>query len=212
MKCECREIGSNIPLDLPGLQEVTQETFARGKNKMEPSVESLRKGLNSLPQELWDQIYGEVFTAPRGIRDFSDNVAVRRDLNPMQVSRSTREQYEATYYDAEFEFSADIDGFLEWFLLATGAEAEHIPCRTGMLKKIHSVNVLWPPRKPAPVENFMKDHLAHIGDWLRAHLDGVVSKKRAGNFAAKVVGVHNNVEYSTEAKGWTLADWFPSGF
>lgn len=77
-------------------------------------ISSLRRGLESLPQELWAEIYNMVFTEPPGVRDISFRLANGRDfpspqkkahllaLKLLQVSRSSRQQYAATYYDAHF--------------------------------------------------------------------------------------------------------------
>ncbi|CZT24144.1 uncharacterized protein RCC_09861 [Ramularia collo-cygni] len=90
---------------------------------MDAEVEALRHGLAKIPQELYDEIYNLVFTAPPGIRDLSaDSLAIggqqsaapstrkyRAALsttNLLQVSRSTRELYASTYYgEGEFLFS-----------------------------------------------------------------------------------------------------------
>ncbi|CZT24145.1 uncharacterized protein RCC_09862 [Ramularia collo-cygni] len=78
---------------------------------MERDVDSIRRGLATIPQEIYDQIYTAVFTAPRGIRDMSSPcdkpataASVKSDYQLLHVSRSTRALYASTYYTSEFLF------------------------------------------------------------------------------------------------------------
>lgn len=82
------------------------------------SSQELCRGLESLPQELYDIIYKEVFTAPPGVR-YNKYIASRTSLNwhqisaPQrhlkffQVSRASRELYAKTYYGPGAIFRID---------------------------------------------------------------------------------------------------------
>lgn len=70
-------------------------------------ADELRLGLESLPQELYDQIYNAVFTAPPGERNLSkrnkcNNIA--EGLKLLQISHATREKYAASYFGDGGEF------------------------------------------------------------------------------------------------------------
>lgn len=76
-----------------------------------PSSGELRRGLESLPQELYDQIYKDVFTASPKVRHVGTITTFGRikfateDLNPLHISQATRSLYAKTFYghDAGFE-------------------------------------------------------------------------------------------------------------
>lgn len=94
---------------LPSLTSIpTNDTMANHDASLE-----LREHLESLPQELYDEIYKMTFSSPPGV------VKVRHDsrttskftvdlkpaLNLMQVNRATRAQYSALHYnDHIYEF------------------------------------------------------------------------------------------------------------
>lgn len=74
-----------------------------------PSVDDLRRGLESLPQELYDQILKATFTADLEPRDLRNLEAMRQNLKFLHISSSTRALYATTYYGsgAVFEFAQD---------------------------------------------------------------------------------------------------------
>lgn len=81
---------------------------------MDRTIEEIRTGLATLPQELYDQIYTNVFRAPSGqVRNINS-----RDLDLalklLQISRDSRVLYARSFYDAEFEYEIDIDRFIYW--------------------------------------------------------------------------------------------------
>lgn len=79
--------------------------------------DALRKGMESLPQEICNLIYDEVFTAPRGVRKVFGTLEitpkillhgatihthVKEHLHLLHVSRASRELFAKTFYDARF--------------------------------------------------------------------------------------------------------------
>lgn len=81
---------------------------------MDLTIEAIRTGLATLPQELYDQIYTDVFTAPSGqVRNINS-----RDLDLalklLQISRNSRVLYAKSFYDAEFEYETDMYRFIDW--------------------------------------------------------------------------------------------------
>lgn len=71
-----------------------------------PAAE-IRNGLTFFPQEIFDQIYDYVFTAPSGTRNLSDTAQVRRDYNLLHIDKTTRAMFAKSYYSTVFEMLAD---------------------------------------------------------------------------------------------------------
>lgn len=65
------------------------------------SVDDIRRGLEYLPQELYDEIYNFTFTFtdPSGPLDLRDIAKVRADLKLLRVSSATRELYASKCYN-----------------------------------------------------------------------------------------------------------------
>lgn len=63
-----------------------------------------------LPQELFNQIYALVFTAPLETRDLNAVAQVRQDYNLLHIDHASRTLFAKTYYEAVFELSAGPDG------------------------------------------------------------------------------------------------------
>lgn len=75
--------------------------------------EQLRHGLESLPQELYDQIYNAVFTARPGVRQIDGLLGTfRRDMKFLHVSSATRALYAKTYYGQGATF--EVHGRFAW--------------------------------------------------------------------------------------------------
>lgn len=66
-----------------------------------PATRRLRRGSETLPQELYDLIYDATFTLPRGTRDLRGH-SIRQHLNILQVFSSSRSQYAKTFYGGDF--------------------------------------------------------------------------------------------------------------
>lgn len=115
-------------------------------------VETLRHGLVSLPQEVWDSIYNAVFTAPFGIyypakskasKPDLDALKIkgtyhRNDLGLLHIDRASRELYAESYYGQgnTFVFVTRIDGpgvkhtggfCSEWFEMLPIAHRKYLP-------------------------------------------------------------------------------------
>jgi hypothetical protein len=83
---------------------------------MDCSVSKIRQGLSNLPQELYDQIYTEVFTAtPSQVRKLDQSLrALLLPVKLMQISQTTRELYTTSFYSTSFEFSGELETMLRW--------------------------------------------------------------------------------------------------
>lgn len=71
------------------------------------SVEDIRRGLKSLPQELYDEIYRFTFTKPSGPLDLRNAAKVRSDLKLLHISSEIRELYASAYYSRRVIFRVD---------------------------------------------------------------------------------------------------------
>lgn len=78
---------------------------------MQISMDDLAARVQSLPQELYDHIYSEVFTAPFDLAKIE--IKVDDSYKPpaqLQVSRASREQFAQSYYgNTLFVFNSDDD-------------------------------------------------------------------------------------------------------
>lgn len=101
------------------------------------SAGSLRAALENLPQELYDEIYNFVFTEPPGIRNFN-SPALMISMNLLQISRSTRKQYAASFYSAEFECEYMGYRFIFWLL---GLPRKHVKYISKITERGHD---WWP--------------------------------------------------------------------
>lgn len=81
---------------------VKARTPAKRSNQLsDVTIEELRSTLETLPQEIYDQIFEAVFTAPPGTRDLtggSNHNAYLQDFNLLRISRETRALYAKSYY------------------------------------------------------------------------------------------------------------------
>lgn len=112
------------------------------KTRRTTEIDGLCRGMQSLPQELYDIIWKEVFTVPAGLRFIVDTGAyteyygpdrikgldVRRSLHLLHVCSTSREVYAQSYYgpDAIFEVygcevSSDVKVLRNWLGLLTGS-------------------------------------------------------------------------------------------
>lgn len=83
---------------------------------MDCSVSKIRQGLSSLPQELYDQIYTEVFTATiNKVRKLDQSLqALLLPVKLMQISQATRELYTISFYSTSFDYSGELETLLRW--------------------------------------------------------------------------------------------------
>lgn len=93
-------------------------------------ADTIRRELESLPQEIYDQIYKEVFTAPAGkycvirknqtqedrahLIGIAGEDYVPNDLKLLHISRPSRELYAKTYYGKGSEFLFSIPRFASY--------------------------------------------------------------------------------------------------
>ena len=94
-------------------------------------MDSLNILLHRLPQELYDHIYDEVFTAPSTRIDISRNYS---ELHLLSVSRVSREQFAKSYYQNTI-FVVDHDKDLHLWLRAV-AGSGHLQ----LLQEVRFVN------------------------------------------------------------------------
>jgi hypothetical protein len=85
------------------------------------SVEAIKRGLKKLPQELYNEVYIFVFTAPRGPIDLTNrsNPVIHTALKFLSISSDSRAIYAASYYSREFTlrenwFMHSITPVIEW--------------------------------------------------------------------------------------------------
>lgn len=95
-----------------GRGKKSQQTPTKGKKcpkklLSELTTDELRIALESLPQELYDQVYVATFTAPPGVRDLTKYHTGTRfaAINLLHVSRDSRKLFAATYYGNGNSFS-----------------------------------------------------------------------------------------------------------
>lgn len=124
-------------------------------------IDRLCRGMQSLPQELYDIIWNDVFTAPAGFRYIVDTGArtgyyqldrikgldVRRSLHLLHVCSTSREFYAQSYYgpDAIFEVHGcelfgDVKLLQTWLKSLSGSHRA----------RLHLVNVVVDLRDDAP--------------------------------------------------------------
>lgn len=106
-------LGRTITQTLTMTTNQTLTTTQTSRTTMaEPSFspDDLRRGLETLPQELYDMIYFATFAAPPKFRDLLDIVEVRHNLKLLQISSTTRKLYAEGYYghNAPFKIYGDI--------------------------------------------------------------------------------------------------------
>jgi hypothetical protein len=77
------------------------------------TTKSLRDGLVTLPQELYDQFYKEVFTSPDPELRWI-NWKWRIASGMMSISHASRELYAASYYNGSFKFSSESMTLISW--------------------------------------------------------------------------------------------------
>ncbi|CZT15388.1 uncharacterized protein RCC_01252 [Ramularia collo-cygni] len=85
------------------------------------SVPALHLFLNRLPQELYEEIYNLVFTAPAGPINLTVrfNPIIHLSLKLLRIDSNSRKKYAASYYSREFTFHAkwlmdSIQPFIRW--------------------------------------------------------------------------------------------------
>ncbi|CZT15458.1 uncharacterized protein RCC_01314 [Ramularia collo-cygni] len=92
--------------------------------------EVMRERLEDLPQELYDQIYKTVFTAPPGVRNMHNGDGVNTRL--LQISRASRALYAKSYYGAgaDFVFTSEMylyhSTMLSWIQVLPAEHLEYI--------------------------------------------------------------------------------------
>lgn len=69
-------------------------------------ADAIRSGLESLPQDLYDQSYAAVFTATPGVRTIITNLdgKIRNPFKLLHTSRHTRALYAKSYFGTGSQF------------------------------------------------------------------------------------------------------------
>lgn len=80
---------------------------------MKVSIESLRLGLTTLPQELYNQIHTSVFTAPQKDQWILGWIGYQPP-KLLSISHSSREQFATSYYSNSFRSAAQSEPILRW--------------------------------------------------------------------------------------------------
>lgn len=87
------------------------------RNMAIPEADELQVRLDSLPQELYDQIFDAVFTAAPGERILSKRnkcSIIAEGLKLLRISRATREKYATTYFGHGAEFVLERCAVQQW--------------------------------------------------------------------------------------------------
>lgn len=94
---------AGIPMAAVNARAHTKCAKKRAKKLSDLTIEELHSALDTLPQEIYDQIYEAVFTASPGNRDLTKYtdmpvLSYLQDFKLLHISRETRALYAKSYY------------------------------------------------------------------------------------------------------------------